>query len=235
MSDYCDIVRHLEQLADASVAAQQSRYFKTGKGEYGEGDIFAGIRVPDLRKLARQYKQISFPVIDKLLHSKIHEYRLLALILMIALYGKSTEAQQKQIYQYYLDNRAYINNWDLVDISAKNIIGHYLFKRKRKPLFMLLKSKSLWDRRIAVLSTFYFINQNDFADSLLMAKGLLSDKEDLMHKAVGWMLREIGKRDRDVEEQFLLQHYQSMPRTMLRYAIEKFPQKRRLQYLHARL
>ncbi|MFC1497242.1 DNA alkylation repair protein [Verrucomicrobiota bacterium] len=206
-------------------------FFKTGPGEYGEGDIFRGVMVPASRKIAVQFKNMPFGEIQKLLKSKIHEERLVAILIMVRRFQDGTEKDQKKFYNFYLKNTKHINNWDLVDLSAHKIVGAYLFNKSRKPLYGLVKSRNLWERRISVIATFYFINHNDFTDSMRLAARLLKDKHDLIHKAVGWMLREIGKRNLAVEEEFLKKHYRSMPRTMLRYAIEKFPELKRQKYL----
>jgi 3-methyladenine DNA glycosylase AlkD len=190
-----------------------------------------GIRVPKVRKLAQEYQKLLPEKALPLLRSRYHEERLFALILLVNAFAKGDETTQKKIYDLYLTNTAYINNWDLVDISAPRIVGAYLLTKNRKPLYQLAKSKSLWERRIAVLATFYFIQSNQFADTLKIAGMLLQDKEDLIHKAVGWMLRETGKRDIEHLEWFLKEHCRIMPRTMLRYAIEKFTPSRRKIFL----
>lgn len=233
--DSQQIVKILKQLADPQDSLHLQRYFKTGPGEYGEGDRFYGIRVPVLRKLSKQYRAIILSEIEKLLHSPMHEARLLALLILVEQYQKGGQREKDQIYKYYLANTTYINNWDLVDSSAHKIVGAMLFDKERKPLYKLVKSNNLWERRIAIMATFYFIKQNDFLETLTIAEKLLSDQHDLIHKAVGWMLREVGNRDRVVEETFLKQHYQNMPRTMLRYAVEKFPEKRRKDYLQGKI
>ena len=221
----------LLQLANEQIAEHSQRFFKTGKGEYGEGDIFLGIRVPLLRKLVKKYRGISITEVRKLLHSKFHEERLLAVLMLVQLFKSGDESVQKQVYDLYLENTEYINNWDIVDISASNIVGAHLYEKDKAPLYDLVQSKNLWERRIAIIATFYFIRQNEFDDTLKLAKILLNDKEDLIHKAVGWMLREVGKREIELEEEFLQEHYKIMPRTMLRYAIEKFPETSRKMYL----
>ena len=221
----------LLQLANEQIAEHSQRFFKTGKGEYGEGDIFLGIRVPLLRKLVKKYRGISITEVRKLLHSKFHEERLLAVLMLVQLFKSGDESVQKQVYDLYLENTEFINNWDIVDISASNIVGAHLYEKDKAPLYDLVQSKNLWERRISIISTFYFIRQNEFDDTLKLAKILLNDKEDLIHKAVGWMLREVGKREIEFEEEFLQEHYKIMPRTMLRYAIEKFPETSRKMYL----
>jgi 3-methyladenine DNA glycosylase AlkD len=209
-------------------------FFKTGAGQYGEGDIFLGIRVPAVRGLAQEYKDLPLKEILSLLQSPYHEVRLFALIWLVNAFAQGDETTQKGIYDLYLANTGYINNWDLVDISAPKIVGAYLLEKKRAPLYQLAKSKSLWERRISILATFYFIKYDQFTDALKIAEILLEDKEDLIHKAVGWMLREIGKRDTQCEEAFLQKHCRTMPRTMLRYAIERFTPAKRRMYLEGR-
>jgi 3-methyladenine DNA glycosylase AlkD len=226
-----ELRQELETLADPEIARHSQRFFKSGPGEYGEGDRFRGIRVPVLRKLARRYREISLGEIESLLHSPYHEDRLAALLLLVQAFNRGDEPTRQRIYEMYLQNTAYVNNWDLVDSSAEHIVGAYLRDRDREPLYHLSRSGSLWERRIAILATFHFIRRGDFEDTLRLAQLLLTDPEDLIHKAVGWMLREVGNRDMAVEESFLLKHYRNMPRTMLRYAIEKFPEPKRQAYL----
>lgn len=225
----------LSSLADPVQAQNLQRFFKTGPGEYGEGDRFLGLRVPQIRSLVKQLGSAPLTTIRSLLKSPIHEERMLALLLMVKRYQNADEAGRERLYRLYLDSTAYINNWDLVDVTANHIVGAWLYPRSRRPLHTLAKSDSLWERRIAVIATFYFISQGEFDESLKIAERLLRDPHDLIHKAVGWMLREIGKRDREKEEAFLKQHYRSMPRTMLRYAIERFPERRRQAYLKGRV
>ena len=222
MKKLSDVRAEIQQLSNAKDAAQQMRYFKTGPGEYAEGDVFLGIRVPVLRKLAKQCMALKFTEIKSLLKAEFHEERLLALIILVERFKQAGDAEQQMIYDVYLQHASHINNWDLVDVSASYIVGGYLASRDKKPLYHLVKSNVLWERRIAIIATLTFIKQDQFHDTLTLAKALLKDKEDLMHKAVGWMLREVGKRDLAAEEGFLKMHYQAMPRTMLRYAIEKF-------------
>jgi 3-methyladenine DNA glycosylase AlkD len=207
------------------------RFFKTGSGQYGEGDIFLGIRVPAIRRLAKEYKFLTPDETLPLLKSPYHEVRVLALIIFVNGFNQGDGAVRKRIYDLYLDNTLYINNWDLVDISAPNIVGAFLRDKSRRPLYVLAKSKSIWERRIAMLATFYFIRNKQFADTLKIAEVLLHDKEDLIHKAAGWMLREVGKRDGKYVEIFLKKHCRNMPRTMLRYAIEKLQPATRRMYL----
>ena len=225
------IRRELKRLASKEIAEHSQRFFKTGKGQYGEGDRFLGIRVPALRELARQHRGVSVEEASRMLESQFHEERLLALFLLVGVFKKADDEGRKAIYELYLASTRFINNWDLVDCSAEHIVGAYLRERDRKPLYDLARSNSLWERRIAIMSTFHFIRHSEFTDTLRIAEILLGDKEDLIHKAVGWMLREVGKRDAEAEEQFLKNHCREMPRTMLRYAIEKFPQPKRRMYL----
>jgi len=221
----------LEQLADPERAALLQRYFKTGPGEYGEGDRFHGIRVPEIRRLSRQYHGIAMANVLQLLHSPMHEERLLALFILVLKFNKGSAAEQEEIFGLYLANTEYINNWDLIDSSAGHIVGAYLDGRDTAPLYRLARSDSLWERRIAIMATSYFIGQDSFDGTLMIATMLINDNHDLIHKAVGWMLREVGKRDCQAEEKFLREHYRHMPRTMLRYAIERFPEEKRRAYL----
>jgi 3-methyladenine DNA glycosylase AlkD len=225
----------LKALSNVQIAKTSQRFFKTGPGEYGEGDQFSGIRVPVLRKLAGEYQDLKLSQVTPLLQSPIHEQRQLALFILVRKYNRGNPADQKRIYELYLDNIQFVNNWDLVDCSAEHIVGAYLFDKSKVPLYQLARSENLWQRRIAIMSTFHFIKRNTFAETLKIAQYLLQDPEDLIHKAVGWMLREIGKRDLITEEQFLRKHYPKMPRTMLRYAIEKFPEPERQRYLKGKL
>jgi len=222
------IVNRLRALGNRAMAEHARRFFKTGKGEYAEGDRFLGIRVPVLRKCAREYRQMRLADTLNLLASPFHEARLLALLILVARYASSNSGDEKKaIFRSYLNHTKYINNWDLVDCSAEHIVGVHLFKRNRAVIYRLARSKSLWERRIGVISTFHFIKRNDFSDTLALAETLLDDQEDLIRKAVGWMLREVGKRNLEAEKKFLASHCRKMPRTMLRYAIEKFPEKER--------
>ena len=207
-------------------------FFKTGPGQYGEGDKFLGIRVPQLRQLARTHESLPHRQVVQLLRSRWHEERLLALLLMVGAYKRADASERDVIHQSYLDNTEYINNWDLVDASAEHIVGPHLDPRRFPLLGELAASDSLWERRIAIVAPFHWIRKGVFKPTLHVAKLLVNDSHDLIHKAVGWMLREVGKRDQDAEEAFLQAHYQAMPRTMLRYAIERLPEMRRLQYLH---
>jgi 3-methyladenine DNA glycosylase AlkD len=224
----------LQELADAALAARTAHFFKTGKGQYGEGDIFLGISVPALRVMAKECKAVDLQAVLQLLRSDFHEARLLAVLLLVALYKRGNQAQREEICRQYLAHAVYVNNWDIVDSSAPYIVGPELLGQDHKQLFRLARSKSLWERRIAVMATFHFIKQHQYDTTLQLVALLIDDKEDLMHKACGWMLREVGNRDLAVEREFLDQHLRRMPRTMLRYAIEKFPEKLRLHYLYSR-
>jgi Predicted DNA alkylation repair enzyme len=225
----------LRQSKDDKKAKLLSGFFKTGPGEYAEGDIFLGITVPVLRKLSKEFKDIDIRSTAELLKSPIHEERLLALLILILKYRSSGEKGKEKICKIYLKNTRYINNWDLVDVTAKHIVGDHLFDKDKSILYKLAKSSLLWDRRIAILSTFHFIEKRQFDDTMKIAGLLLSDQHDLIHKAVGWMLREVGKRDLKAEEVFLKKHYKAMPRTMLRYAIEKFSEPKRQMYLKGKI
>jgi 3-methyladenine DNA glycosylase AlkD len=232
MTSATAIQKELRALASPETAAILQRFFKTGKGQYGEGDVFLGIKVPVLRALVKQHREAaSLDTVARLLGSKFHEERLFALLLLIQLHERGDAAQQQAAFELYLGNTPRINNWDLVDLSAQYIAGRHLENKPRGILRQLAKSESLWERRIAIISTHHFIRRNDFTDTLKIAGILLHDEHDLMHKAVGWMLREVGKRDLAAEESFLKQYYRTMPRTMLRYAIERFPESKRKNYL----
>jgi 3-methyladenine DNA glycosylase AlkD len=225
------ISKILRSLADPQIAEHSQRFFKTGPGQYGEGDLFLGIRVPVLREQAKKFRDTPLAVVGRLLQSVYHEERLCALLLLVQKFSQGGPTDQKAVYELYLQNTRFINNWDLVDLSAYLIVGPWLADKDRRPLYTLVRSQSLWERRIAMIATFHFIKNNQFTDALEIAALTLADREDLMHKAVGWMLREVGKRNLTVEKEFLKAHCQRMPRTMLRYAIEKFPEKERLKYL----
>ncbi len=226
-----EIKSQLVSLSNSEDGLFLQRFFKTGPGEYGEGDIFRGIRVPVLRRLSKEYHDIPLELAERLLHSEHHEDRLLALLILVRKYAKADEAGKAGIYELYLGHTRFINNWDLVDASAEHIVGAYLSDKSKEPLYQLARSRSIWERRIAILATFHYIKRGKFDETLGIAGILLTDREDLIHKAVGWMLREVGKCDLHREEAFLGAHYRQMPRTMLRYAIEKFPRDKRLRYL----
>src|SRR3989338_3770086 len=221
------ILKDFEKLKDKKQAANLQRFFKTGKGEYGEGDIFLGIKVPEQRKLAGKYKELDLEILQKLIQSPVHEHRLTALFILIYQF----KMNPKEIFEFYIKNTQYVNNWDLVDLSAPNIVGKYLEDKPRDLLYKFSASENLWERRISVLSCFWFIKNKNFDDALKIAEILLNDKHDLIHKAVGWMLREIGKKNQELEEEFLKKHYKTMPRTMLRYAIEKFSEEKKKFYM----
>ena len=225
------IVSRLRRLGDREIAEHSQRFFKTGKGEYGEGDRFLGIRVPALRKLTREYRETPLEDTLDLLQSPFHEARMLALLMLVSRYTRGASAERGTVYRSYLGHTEHINGWDLVDCTAEHIVGAHLFARNRRPLYRLARSKDLWERRIGIVSTFHFIRREDFRDTLAIAELLLGDREDLIHKAAGWMLREVGKRDLEAERKFLTKHCGSMPRTMLRYAIERLPDAERRGYL----
>lgn len=220
MTTLLDLKKDLEDLIQDGRAEASMRYFKTGKGQYGEGDQFLGVTVPNQRTVAKKYKQLSLTELKELLNSPIHEHRLVAIFILVYQFEKGDEASRKKIYEFYLKHRARVNNWDLVDSSAHKILGPYLKDKPRDILFELAESESLWDQRIAMMSCFYFIRNNDFDDALRVAEILVDDSHDLIHKAVGWMIREIGARDEGPALDFLRRH-QDMPRTMWRYATEK--------------
>jgi 3-methyladenine DNA glycosylase AlkD len=223
--------RELEGLGEVSRAAVLQRFFKTGPGEYGAGDRFRGIRVPVLRGLARKYQDVSPAEAGRLLQSSFHEDRLLALFILIRLYYRGDQAVREEIHRLYLEHTRLVNNWDLVDASAPHLVDHYLADHPDGTLTQLATSRDLWERRMAIIATFHFVKQQDFDETLRIARLLLGDPEDLIHKAVGWMLREVEKRQTTVAEAFLQSHYRNMPRTMLRYAIERLPEARRQAYL----
>ncbi len=235
MSNVTEIRREFRALGDAAIAEHSQRFFKTGKGEYGEGDKFLGIRVPVVRKAVKNHRDANEKIVLAFLRSRYHEERLMAILILVDQFKRATDLAKTRIYKVYLDSTAYINNWDIVDGSAHLIVGPYLEHRDRRPLYDLSKSSDLWERRIAIMSTYHYIKQRDFKDTLAIAKILKNDPEDLIHKAVGWMLREVGNRDLKTEETFLRRHYRDLPRTMLRYAIEKFPEKKRQAYLHGHI
>jgi 3-methyladenine DNA glycosylase AlkD len=227
-----DVISSLAALADPKRAVLLGRYFKTGPGDYGEGDIFIGLTVPQVRTIAKEYRGLPLPEISTLLESPIHEHRLTALIILTYAFSKADEAGRTSLYDFYLAHTKGINNWDLVDLSSHEIVGEYLAEKKdRSALRRLIASKNIWERRIGVIATFAFIRRSDLTDVYELAMHLLQDKHDLMHKAVGWMLREAGKKDKTSELAFLDTHYRTMPRTMLRYAIEKFTPAERAHYL----
>ena len=233
-----NLKKDLQNLANNKKVEIDQRFFKTGKGQYGEGDAFIGITVPNQRKIAKKYIDITLVDLEKLVKSKIHEYRLTGFMLLVYKYEKTKDEKlKKQYYDFYIKNRKFVNNWDLVDITTPKIVGAYLLinSDKKDILYKYAKSKDLWERRISILTTFAFIRAGKFDDTLKISKILLNDKEDLIHKAVGWMLREVGKKNQKVEEDFLKKYYKKMPRTMLRYAIERFEENNRQKYLKNRI
>jgi 3-methyladenine DNA glycosylase AlkD len=225
------IRRQLRKLARPQSVPILRRFFKTGRGEYGEGDVFIGVKVPGVRTVCRECSEVSLPTVKKLLRSRVHEERLLALLILVQAFKSASEVERRRIYKLYLANTAFINNWDLVDASASQIVGAYLYARSKSPLTKLARSKLLWERRIAIIATFDYIRRLEFDETFRIADLLLHDEHDLIHKAVGWLLREIGKRDGAVEREFLSTRYKTMPRTMLLYAIERFPDVERRRYL----
>lgn len=232
MATLSQLRAEIKKEASSTRAKNLSWFFKTGKGEYAEGDIFIGLSVPQSRVLAKKFGDISFAEKVQLLKSNIHEERMIALLMLIKDFEKGTREVKKEIFNLYIHSTQYINNWDLVDLSAKRIIGPMLFPAKNNTLLTkFARSKNLWERRIAALSTFYYIGKNEFEEPLRIAKILLNDGHDLIQKAVGWMIREIGNRSLKTEIEFLLKNYKTMPRTALRYAIEKFPESLRKKYL----
>lgn len=226
-----EIQSRLRSLASPETARVQQGFFKTGPGQYGAGDAFLGIKVPVIRGVAREFPQVGLDTAIDLLHSSWHEERLLALLFVMRHFAAGGAPERHGAYRAYLANTAWINNWDLVDISAPQVVGAYLADQARTPLYQLIRSPELWERRIAMVATLHFIRNQDFDDTLRLAEQLLNDREDLMHKAAGWMLREVGKRDQARLEIFLDRHGRFMPRTMLRYAIERFPETLRQAYL----
>jgi 3-methyladenine DNA glycosylase AlkD len=230
-----DLQFSLKKSSNIEQAKALQKYFKTGPGEYGEGDIFLGIKVPALRSIARQYPDLTFDELRELIISPVHEERMAALMILVKRFPGSEPEEKEKIYKFYLQNSKNINNWDLVDLSAPQIVGGYLIDRNKRILEKLADSKNLWEKRISILATFRFIKGNQFDTAFIIAEKLLNDKNDLIHKAVGWMLREIGKRDLTAEEEFLKDRFKKMPRTMLRYAIEKFPENKRKAYLQGKI
>jgi 3-methyladenine DNA glycosylase AlkD len=225
------IIAELHNLSDEAIAEHSQRFFKTGPGEYGEGDKFLGIRVPVIRKCVKKWRALDLADVGSLLNSVWHEVRLLALLIMVDRFSKGDHNIQQEIYTTYLHNTDSINNWDLVDCSAHHIVGSFLLNGDRTILRQLAHSDTLWERRLAIMATLCFIRRGWFSDTLLIAELLRDDPHDLIHKAVGWMLREVGKRDLETEVSFLKKQYKQMPRTMLRYAIEHFPEPERKLYL----
>lgn len=225
------IKKRLREHSSKEKAAILQRFFKTGPGEYAQGDIFIGVVVPDTRKIVKEYLNITVSEVQKLLRSPVHEERLAALLILVSQFNSANRKTQNKIYDFYLRNAQYINNWDLVDLTAHHIIGGFLKGRGKYMLRELAKSKNLWKRRMSIVATYYYIRENDFKQTLEISDMLIGDKEDLIHKAVGWMLREVGKRDPRKLESYLNKRIQSLPRTTLRYAIERFPESKRKSYL----
>lgn len=227
-----ELRKELRKKSDKKKAKILQKFFKTGEGEYGEGDLFLGVVVPEQRKLAKKYKCLELSDLEELILSKFHEERLACLLILVEKFKKAGGEEKKNIYNFYIRNRKHINSWDLVDLSAPKIVGDYLAGKGKSILYKFAKSKNIWERRIAVLATFFYIQKGDCQDALRISEILKNDEHDLIQKAVGWMLREIGKRcNLKSEENFLKKNYKTMPRTMLRYAIEKFPEKKRRFYL----
>jgi len=226
-----DLKKDIAKLSDKNRAEISQRFFKTGKGEYGEGDIFLGLTSQQVKDVAKKYFNLSLPKIKDLLKSKIHEERMCALRILVNKYNKADEREKENIFNFYLENIKRVNNWDLVDLSAPNIVGDFLLDKDKKILYQLVHSKNLWERRIAIVATYSFIRKEKFEDTFTISELLLEDKQDLIHKAVGWMLREVGKKDEAILEDFLKSHYKEMPRTTLRYAIERFDEVKRKRYL----
>ena len=237
MSQLQQLHRDIKKLADPEKGKFLQRFFKTKEGEYGFGDVFVGLTVPISRNIAKQYKDLLPEEIETLLASNVHEERLIALLILVDQFKKGSDDKKKVVYDFYIKHLQYVNNWDLVDLSAYNIIGNYLLlTRNITFLVRLASSKNIWERRIAIISTFAFIKNGSIKETLKIAEILIHDKEDLIHKAVGWMLREGGKKvSMELEEVFLKKYYHTMPRTMLRYAIEKFPEEKRQAYLKGRI
>ena len=232
-----NLKKELQDLKNPERAKTSERFFKTGKGHYGEGDVFIGITNPILRATAKKYSNLNYSEIQELLNDRIHEYRLISLLILINKYKKAKKdnLERRRIYEFYLKNTRRINNWDLVDISAPNIVGDFVQREGTEILMRMAKSESLWERRIAIVSTLPLIKKNRFGETLAISEILMKDEHDLIHKAVGWMLRELGKKNVKVLELFLLPRYKTMPRTMLRYAIERFPEEKRQDYLKGRI
>ena len=225
----------LKKRSSREKAKVLTRFFKTGPGEYGEGDVFMGVTVPNIRQSVKPYRDLSATEVTKLVRSKIHEERLAGLLVLVMQYEKGDDKQRQAVYKRYCANLRYVNNWDLVDLSAHKIIGPHLAERSKAPLTKWARSKNLWERRVAIISTYAYIREHQFDETLRISKILLKDEHDLIHKAVGWMLREVGNRNMAVEERFLKPRYKTMPRTMLRYAIEKFPETKRKRYLQGKV
>ncbi len=232
-----NLKKELQDLKNPERAEHSKRYFKTGKGHYGEGDVFIGITNPILRATAKKYLNLSYPELQELLNDKIHEYRLISLLILTGKYkrAKKDNLEKRRIYEFYMKNARNINNWDLVDLSAPSIVGDFVQRDGTEILMRLSKSENLWEKRIAIISTLPLIKKSRFGETLAISEILMKDEHDLIHKAVGWALREVGKKNMRVLELFLIQRYKEMPRTMLRYAIERFPEEKRQDYLKGRV
>lgn len=228
---YEDVVKEIKKYSSKEKAKTSQWFFKTEKGQYGFGDVFVGLTVPEMRIVSKKFNEIDLVQVQKLLNSKIHEERFIGLTIMDLKFSKANNLLKKKIVDLYIKNTNNINNWDLVDTSASYILGQYLLDKKRDILYKLSKSKSLWERRISIIATYRFIKEGQFKDTLAISKNLLNDKEDLIHKAVGWMLREVGKKDEKVLIKFLTDNISILPRTTLRYAIERFDDIRRKKFL----
>lgn len=226
-----DLIKDLQRERNPKQAKLLQGFFKTGKGDYGEGDFFLGIKVPVTRDIAKKYVGMNLKNIEMLLKSKVHEHRLAGLLILVDKFKQGDERERGNIYNFYLKNSRRVNNWDLVDLTAHKIVGEFLKDKRRDKLYELAQSDNLWKKRIAIISCFAYIKDEDFKDAFRISEILLDESHDLIHKAVGWVLREIGKKNQEEEERFLRKHYKEMPRTMLRYAIERFPEKLRKNYL----
>lgn len=232
-----ELISELQAIATPERAKASAWFFKTGKGQYGEGDVFIGISTPDLRAICKKYNSLSLDELQVLLNGPIHEYRMAALMILVNQMKKAKGDAQKSIYDFYLKNTRQINNWDLVDASARDIVGYYLYDKDRQILYDMARTDHLWTQRIAIIASWYFINKNQYEDTFRIAEILLSHKHDLIHKAVGWMLREIWKREEasgkeaKQVENFLERNISKMPRTALRYSIEKMTEERRTYFM----
>jgi len=229
-----ELIECFELLADPEQAIFLQRFFKTGKGQYGEGDVFYGIKVPQTRQIAKEFKQISFAELKEVLKHPVHEIRLCGLLILVEQFKKAKEEDRKKIIDFYLSSTQYINNWDLVDLSCYHILGTYLLDKPRDIMYSLAKSSNMWEQRIAIVGTWAFIRKQEYQDTLDIAVMLLDHPHDLIHKAIGWMLREISKRDENVMLDFIKIHYEKMPRTALRYAIERLPEVERKNILQGK-
>lgn len=225
------VLKSLKVFANPKKAVILQRFFKTAPGQYGAGDIFLGINVPVLREVAKQYVELPLSEVQKLLKSKTHEHRFTALEILVMQYDKGNAQVKKNVFNFYVQNTNYVNNWDLVDTSVEYIVGPYLSDKPKTLLYKWIKSRNMWERRMAIVATFDFIRKNEFSDTLQLSSLVLNDTHDLIHKASGWMLREVGKRDKQVLMRFLNEHSHNMPRTMLRYAIERLSPTERIMYV----